>query len=139
MGKTLAQQGKYSAAMRLQTEAVDGMVVARFWWPDDFRKTFDLLFEALEGMTETYGAEHLRTAKVRKNIARVSCLVGNTVQLEDALLLVNEVIATRKTNGQRSREEEERMRYILPITTRNTGADYGVLFGRQILTMLLVE
>ncbi|KAI1346598.1 tetratricopeptide repeat domain-containing protein [Xylaria sp. FL0043] len=181
LSQTLFQQGRYSAALKIQTEVVDGltellgrnhkdtleainqlgMVVARSWYQSDLEKAIALYFEALDGMTETFGADNLRTAFVKENIVRTYCLIGGTPRLQEALRLAEDVIATRKEKmGKeagwtllalgdkavvlgalgRLREAEELMRYILPIATRNTGADHiGVLFGRQVLATILIQ
>ena len=179
--KTLWQQGRYSAAQRIQPEVVDGLTdslgrqhndtlealsdlgltVGRFRRPADLEQSSKLHFEALEGMVETISPDHLRTAWVKENIARVSCLIGGTALLHDALRLIDEVIAIRKARmGKdagwtffsigtkaivlsalgRLDEAEGIMRYIIPIAIRNAGADHiAVLFARHTLSTILIE
>ncbi|KAI1310866.1 tetratricopeptide repeat domain-containing protein [Xylaria venustula] len=181
LSNTLWLQGRYSEAKRLQVKVVDsltrilgrkhkdtleaiddlGRTVAKFWRQEDLQYAFDLYSEALEGMKETFGTEHLRTTYTKENLARLSCILGDAALVESALQLMDEVIATRKARmgkeaawtlmamGNRAvvlaaqgqlGEAEVQMQHVLHIAKRNIKPDHiGVLFGRQALATILIQ
>lgn len=181
LGLTLWQQGQYSAARKLQAEVVRGFsnlfgdkdirtleakndlgnTVMKFFRPTDIQEAFGLLSEACEGLKEALGAEHIRVTFPKENLARVSCLIGDKDLLDQALILMEEVITTRKAAmgkeaawtlvaignmcavlGARGHVQKAELLAldVLPIAERNFGTDHiGVLFGRQILATMLIQ
>ncbi|KAI1176241.1 tetratricopeptide repeat domain-containing protein [Nemania sp. FL0916] len=178
---TLWQQGRYSAAKELLVEVVEGFTkllgpnhvdtleainnlgrtVVKFMGQNDLREAFRLFSEALKGMRDTVGNDHLLATYPKENIARVACLIGERPLLDYSLQLMEEVIATRKARmGKeaswtlmamgnmavvlgalgRLQEGEQLILEALPIAERNMGPGHiGVLFGRQVLAALLIQ
>ncbi|KAK5635715.1 hypothetical protein RRF57_011427 [Xylaria bambusicola] len=183
LGTTLWQQGKFRAAKELQVEVVSGLTkalgakhvdtleamnnlgrtVMKFGRQEDILEAFELFSDALKGMREILGDEHLLPTYAKENLARVSILIDDQALWSHALQLMEEVVATRKARmgkeapwtlmalgnmaivlgalGQ-AEKAERLVSDVLAIVERNStisASHIGVLFGKQILATMLIQ